>query len=309
MDDLAAGRLTATVLEPEKAAITVLHRGAASVPLTADGQSSWVKRDLARPEPPFWGVRDASLPVADLFEYLDTFSLIRNRWSFTQGTLTDEAFATLLREKAEPLLAQLKEQLTTGALITPKGRYGYFPAQASGDELKVWDPERTKVLATMTFPRQATGRRLALPDFFEPESSGRFDVLGLQLVTLGQGPADHTAQLHAENRYSEYFTFHGLSAELTEAYAECLHARMRRELGIHQKDAQELRQLFSQGYQGSRYSYGYPACPDLEGNGAILELLDGGSIGVTLSEAGQMVPEFTTSALVAWHPQARYFSV
>jgi len=309
MDLLAAGQLTATVLEAEKPAITVLHRGGAAVELTAAGQSSWVKRDLARPEPPFWGVRDANVSAAALFEYLDTFSLIRNRWSYTQGKLSDEAFEALLKEKAEPLLAKLQEQLSSGELVTPKGRYGYFPAQASGDALKVWNPERTQILATMNFPRQATGRRLCIPDFFVSESTGDFDVLGLQLVTLGQGPAEHTAKLHAENRYSDYFTFHGLSAELTEAYAELLHARMRRELGIHGRDAANLRQLFSQGYQGSRYSYGYPACPELEGNGPILDLLGGAGIGVTLSEAGQMVPEFTTSALVVWHPQARYFSV
>jgi len=259
MDLLAAGQLKATQLEPEAAAITVLHRGGASVPLTADGQSSWVKRDATRPEPPFWGVRAADISVADCFEFLDTFSLVRNRWSFTQGTLSDEAFADLLREKAEPLLAQLREELITQPLVKPRARYGYFPAQASGDTLKVWNPERTQVLATLAFPRQATGRRLAIPDFFVSEATGEFDVLPLQLVTLGQGPAERAAALHGENRYSDYFTFHGLAAELTEAYAERLHARIRRELGIQGRDAKNLRQLFSQGYQGSRYSYGYPA--------------------------------------------------
>jgi 5-methyltetrahydrofolate--homocysteine methyltransferase len=309
LDDLIAGRLTMSTPVENEAGITVLHRGGAALPLTDAGQSSWVKRGLEIPEPPFWGVRRADFSVADCFEYLDTFSLIRNRWSFTQGQLSDEAFADLLREKAEPLLAQLKEELITQPLIKPRARYGYFPAQASGDALKVWNPERTRVLATMSFPRQATGRRLCIADFFEPEGSERFDVLPLQLVTLGQGPAERAAALHASNHYSDYFTFHGLAAELTEAYAERLHARIRKELDIQGRDAANLRQLFSQGYQGSRYSYGYPACPDLEDNGLILDLLDGAELGVTLSEAGQMVPEFTTSALVAWHPQARYFSV
>jgi len=306
LDDLTSGRLERSEPAQDKPAIQVLHRGNAAVDLTATGQSAWVKRDIERPEPPFWGVRDADLSVAELFDYLDTFSLIRNRWSFSQGALSDEAFAAVLKEKAEPQLAELKAKLLAEPLIVPKARYGYFPAKAQGDELQVYSPERDRVIATLSFPRQATGRRLCIPDFF---SATDFDVLPLQLVTLGQGPADHTAKLHAENRYAEYFSFHGIAAELTEAYAEALHARIRRELGIHGKDAKELRQLFSQGYQGSRYSYGYPACPELEGNGTLLELLDGASIGVSLSESLQMNPEFSTSALVAWHPQARYFSV
>ena len=181
--------------------------------------------------------------------------------------------------------------------------------QATGDFLKIFDPARTGILQTLRFPRQPEGRRLCIADFFEPEASGRFDVLPLQLVTLGPETAEYTAALYKANRYADYYYFHGLATELTEAYAELLHARIRRELGIQGKDARELRQLFSQGYQGSRYSFGYPACPELEGNGPILELLGGAAIGVEISETWQMVPEYTTSALVAWHPQARYFAV
>jgi len=307
LDDLTAGTLTKSEPAQSKGpAIAVIRRGEASLPLTVEGQSSWVKRGLPAPEPPFWGARNVGATAEELFAYLDTFALIRNRWSYTQGSLTDDAFAALLKEKAEPLLAQLKEQIVSESLLKPKARYGYFPVKAEGDSLHVWNPERTHVIKTMSFPRQTTGRRLCIADFFEP---GRFDVLGLQLVTLGHEAAEHTAKLYASNQYSEYFSFHGLVTELTEAYAEWLHARIRRELDVHHKDARELRRLFSQGYQGSRYSYGYPACPDLEGNTAILDLLDGDSIGVSISESSQMVPEFTTSALVAWHPQARYFSV
>ncbi len=309
LNDLTSGTLQPSAPAEPRPTIAVLHRGNASVPLTPEGRSSWVRGEALRPEPPFWGVRDADLDVSKLFEYLDTFSLIRNRWSFSQGSMSPEAFEAVLKEKAEPQLEALKTGLIQGGRITPRARYGYFPAQSEGDCVHVYAPDRSRRLASLTLPRQASGRRLCIADFFAPVSSGRFDVLPLQVVTLGQAPAEHTARLHAENRYSEYFAFHGLSAELTEAYAEALHARIRRELGIHAKDAPTLRQLFSQGYQGSRYSYGYPACPDLEGNGLLLELLDGASIGVTLSESHQMVPEFTTSALVAWHPQARYFSV
>ena len=164
------------------------------------------------------------------------------------------------------------------------------------------------MLARIPFPRQDQGRRLCVADFFEP-GPDRFDVLPVQLVTLGRKAADLAAELYRGDRYSDYFLFHGLATELTEAYAERLHATIRRELGIHGHDAPQLRQLFNQGYQGSRYSFGYPACPDLEGNATLLDLLGGAGIGVTISEQFQMEPEYSTSALVAWHPQARYFAV
>ncbi len=286
--------------------IKILRRGEAAVPLTAQGQSSWVRHDALPPTPPFWGVRELSDSPSDLFEHLDEFALIRNRWGFSQGSQSDEAFAAVLKEKAEPQLAQWKGRLAGDPIFQPKARYGYFPVRAEGDSLRVFDPaDHAKTLALLTFPRQTSSRRLCLSDFF---SADQTDVLALQLVTLGQAAADHAARLYAEDGYGDYFAFHGLATELTEAYAERLHARIRRELSIQGKDLPG-RALFAQGYQGSRYSYGYPACPDLEGNGPILELLQGSAIGVHLSESHQMDPEYTTSALVAWHPQARYFSV
>jgi 5-methyltetrahydrofolate--homocysteine methyltransferase len=242
----------------------------------------------------------------DLFAHLDDFALIRNRWGFSQGAQDDEAFAAVLRDKAEPQLARWRERLAKDSLFQPRARYGYFPVRAEGDALRVFDPaDPTQTLARLAFPRQSAGRRLCIPDYFRADQT---DVLALQLVTLGQAAADHAAKLYREDGYADYFAFHGLATELTEAYAERVHARIRRELGIHAKDLPG-RALFAQGYQGSRFSYGYPACPDLEGNGPILDLLRGHEIGVTLSDSHQMDPEYTTSALVAWHPQARYFSV
>jgi len=286
--------------------IKILRRGSAAVPLTAHGQSSWVRHDAPPPQPPFWGVRELTDAPVDLFDHLDAFALIRNRWGFSQGSQSDEAFTAILRDKAVPQLVRWKERLATDPLFQPRARYGYFPVRAEGDALRVLDPaDPTRSLAVLTFPRQASGRRLCIPDFF---STDRTDVLALQLVTLGQGAADHAARLYREDGYGDYFAFHGLATELTEAYAERVHARIRRELDIAAKDLPG-RALFAQGYQGSRYSYGYPACPDLEGNGPLLDLLQGGAIGVHLSESHQMDPEYTTSALVAWHPQARYFSV
>jgi len=287
-------------------AIKVLHRGTASVSLTEHGQSSCVRHVTPPPQPPFWGVRELSEAPVDLFEHLDAFALIRNRWGFSQGSQSEEAFTAVLRDKAVPQLVRWKERLATEPLFQPKARYGYFPVRAEGDGLRVFDPaDHSRPLALLTFPRQVTGRRLCITDFFRTDQT---DVLALQLVTLGQAAADHAAKLYREDGYADYFAFHGLATELTEAYAERLHARIRKELNIDQKDLPG-RALFAQGYQGSRYSYGYPACPDLEGNGPILDLLRGDEIGVHLSDSHQMDPEYTTSALVAWHPQARYFSI
>ena len=309
MQSLIAGEASAPAPAPAAYAageIKVLHRGGFSVPLTESGQSTWVRHDAAPPRPPFWGIRELADSPGDLFEHLDAFALLRNRWGFSQGSQGDEAFAAVLRDKAEPQLARWRERLAADPLFQPRARYGYFPVRGEGDALRVFDPaDQGRTLALLTFPRQAAGRRLGIPDFFRADGT---DVLALQLVTLGQAAADHAAKLYKEDGYAEYFAFHGLATELTEAYAERVHARIRRELGIAAKDLPD-RALFAQGYQGSRYSYGYPACPDLEGNGPILDLLRGNDIGVTLSDSHQMDPEYTTSALVAWHPQARYFSV
>ena len=288
---------------PVAPAIRVVRRGESAVSLTAGGRSSWVKPELPA-APPFWGVREVEPGFDELFGYLDTFVVLRNRWGFTQGALSDEAFADLLRTKAEPELARWRARFSEEGFLKPKALYGYFPCRAERDDLVILDPEhRQRELTRIPFPRQATGRRLAIPDFFGPEQ----DVVALQLVTLGEGAAEQDRALYRADDYRDYFLFHGLATELVEAGAEWLHARIRRELNIAGKDLAG-RALFAQGYQGSRYSFGYPACPDLEGNAAIQELLGGARIGVSLTESFQMDPEFSTSALVAAHPQARYFS-
>lgn len=286
--------------------ITILRRGEAGLPLTPTGRSGWVRPAERIPDPPFWGVREVDLGLEDLFAHLDTFVVLRNRWSFTQGALSDEAFEAVLRTEAEPRLEAWKARLRAEALIAPRVRGGYFPVRAEGEALAIYDPDRRTLRATLRLPRQATGRRLCIADFFAED---RWDVLGVLGVTLGEAAAETAAGLYRADRYGDYFLFHGLATELTEAGAEAVHARMRRELGIHHRDAAQLRQIFAQGYQGSRYAFGYPACPDLEGNRTLLDLLDGAALGVDLTETFQMVPEFTTTALVVHHPQARYFAV
>ncbi|MEY3903370.1 MAG: 5-methyltetrahydrofolate--homocysteine methyltransferase, partial [Pseudomonadota bacterium] len=298
--------------------IVVVRRGDKKVPLDANGQSSWVRRDVGIPQPPFWGVRKAEHSLTDVFEYLDDFALLRSRWGFAQGQMSDEEFEKVLRERAYPTLLRLREKVIREKTLKPAALYGYFPAcSRSGNEVVVYDPRsmgeggsqgNREIIARFTFPRQANGRQLCIADFLAHESSGQTDVLGVQLVTMGHVASENAHAAYAENQFSEYFFLHGLSTELTEAYAELMHARIRRDLGIHERDAKNKRALFSQGYQGSRYSFGYPACPDMELNAPLLKLLGAERIGVTLSESFQMVPEQTTSALVVYHPQARYFS-
>ena len=198
----------------------------------------------------------------------------------------------------------------------PKAIYGYFPVCSQKDSLLVYDPNTTpttpinkrNIIAKFDFPRQKSGRILCIADFFKNVESGDIDTLGVQIVTLGEEFSSQARQLYESNNFTDYFYYHGLGTELTEAGAEWLHKKMRTGWGIANKDAKTLRQLFSQGYQGSRYSFGYPACPNMEGNTLLLNLLEANRIGVHISESFQMHPELTTSALVTWHPQARYFT-
>jgi 5-methyltetrahydrofolate--homocysteine methyltransferase len=298
--------------------IVVVRRGDKKVDLDAQGQSSWVRRGHTVPQPPFWGVRKAEHSLTEVFDYLDDFALLRSRWGFAQGQLTDTEFEKVLNEKARPTLERLKERVIREKALHPAALYGYFPACSRGsNEIVVYDPQSIRtgagvnsreVIARFEFPRQANGRQLCIADFIAHEATGIVDVLGVQLVTMGHVASEKAHAAYSDNQFSEYFFMHGLSTELTEAYAELIHAQVRRDLGIHGRDAASRRALFSQGYQGSRYSFGYPACPDMELNAPLLKLLGAEQIGVTLSESFQMVPEQTTSALVVYHPQARYFS-
>lgn len=296
--------------------IKVVRKGKTAVNLDSQGQSVWVRKNEPVPTAPFFGTRVDEDPLTEVFKYLDEFALIRSRWAFAQGSMPDEEFNEILRNKAEPMLAKWRSKIIEQKLLAPKAIYGYFPAASEANTLYVYHPETTQntpkskreVIARFDFPRQDSGRLLCISDFFRNADSGEIDVLGLQVVTMGAKASEISAKLYEEQKFTDYFYFHGLSTELTEAYAELLHARIRKELKIDSKDAANLRQLFSQGYQGSRYSFGYPACPDMEGNETVLRLLESERIGITLSDSFQMVPEQSTCALISWHPQARYFS-
>ena len=260
------------------------------------------------PSPPFWGARlIRSLPLQDLFPYINETALFRGQWGFrssngTEAATTDEAHEALLR---------LQSEAASHGILTPAVAYGYFPAAADGDELIVYDGDGSSrdELVRFRFPRQTGKQSLCLSDYFRPASSGELDVLGLHVVTMGRQVSEHTASLYAADRYQDYLYWHGFGVEMAEALAEYWHQRMRQELGIAGDDGPTPTDLFKTRYRGARYSFGYPACPDLEEQAKIWQLLHPERIGATLSEEFQIEPEQSTSALIVHHPEAHYFSI
>ncbi|MGB6121566.1 MAG: vitamin B12 dependent-methionine synthase activation domain-containing protein [Bacteroidota bacterium] len=279
-------------------------------PSRRPGDRSSVGEAQQIPRPPFWGARVVDdVPLPEVFRYVNETALIRGQWQIRKGRMTGEEYESLLREKVYPDLERLKEQSLRQNLLEPRVVYGYFPCQSEGNDLIVYEPETETERVRFTFPRQKGDRHLCLADYFSSRDSGRMDVVAFHLVTVGRRASEYSARLFEADNYKEYLYFHGLSVESAEALAELWHKRIRQELGIADQDASEIRRLFSQGYQGSRYSFGYPACPDLEDQAKLFELLDGERIGVRLTDEYSLDPEQSTNAIVVHHPEARYFSV
>jgi 5-methyltetrahydrofolate--homocysteine methyltransferase len=195
-------------------------------------------------------------------------------------------------------------------VLVPQVVYGYFPANADGDDVVVWtdDTRRTERMR-FNYPRQRHEPFLCIADFFRPAESGEADYAGFHIVTMGEAVSEEAAKLFATNRYQDYLLLHGLGVELAEALAELWHARIRAEWGFGDEDGEGLLGLFRQEFRGGRYSWGYPACPELEDNAKVAELLGAERIGVTCGEdtAWQYQPEQTTSAVICHHPKAKYF--
>ena len=208
-----------------------------------------------------------------------------------------------------PVYEELKERSEREALLIPRAVYGYFHCQSSGNDLIVYDQTSKLERVRFTFPRQPAGKRLCLADYFASVKSGHMDVVAFHLVTMGRRASEYSQQLFKADNYADYLYFHGLSVEGAEALAELWHKKIRQELGIDGNDAKNLNELFRQGYQGSRFSFGYPACPNLEDQLKVFELLDPSRIDVELTEEFQLDPEQSTSAIIIHHPEARYFSI
>jgi 5-methyltetrahydrofolate--homocysteine methyltransferase len=285
-----------------------------------------ISRDNPVPLPPFWGarvVKDISPRL--IFPFINPAALFAGQWGFKQKGLTPADYEKLIAEKAQPVYEKLQKQAIEQKWIQPKVVYGYFPVQAEGDELILYHPEpfqgctchtssgrlspscAPKESMRFAFPRQEGRRRLCISDFFREKKSGEFDVLGIQLVTVGDKATEVAEELRKENKYQDYLFLHGFGVESAEGLAEYWHKRMRQELGFGSEDAPAMNDLYHQKYRGSRYSFGYPACPNLEDRAKIVKLLNPAAIGVELSENFMLVPEQSTDALVVHHPQAKYF--
>lgn len=262
------------------------------------------------PTPPFWGVRvRKDYDLRELFQYINDTALFKNQWQLK--TASQEDYARLVEDKYRPIKKKLEEEVIAAGLFEPKVVYGYFPAVGEGNDVVVYQPgDSTRELLRFTFPRQKEGRKLCISDFFARAGSGKTDVLGLSLVTIGPKASVETQRLFEGGEYTRYLYLHGLSVETAEALAEYHHKKMREELGIAGEDSPHIRDLFHQKYQGSRYSFGYPACPNLEDQTKLFKLLDPEkNVGVRLTSGFLLEPEQSTSAIIVHHPAAKYFVV
>jgi 5-methyltetrahydrofolate--homocysteine methyltransferase len=256
--------------------------------------------------PPFVGSRVAKgMPIDDIAEYLNLTALYRNQWGFrpVEGE-NDEQFKARVRPELREQLAEA----TAADLLVPQVAYGHFAVNSEGNDLVVYkDESRTAEWMRFTFPRQRAEPWLCIADFFRPADSGDEDFASFMLATMGARVSEETARLFAADQYQRYLLLHGLGVEMAEALAEYWHRRIREELGFADEDGPTLTGLFRQQYRGGRYSWGYPACPDLDDNAKVVELLGGDRVGVTVSEGFQLHPEQTTDAIICHHPQAKYF--
>ncbi|MFZ9950660.1 MAG: methionine synthase [Vulcanococcus sp.] len=283
-------------------------------------------------QPPFWGsqvLRESEIPLDEVFAYLDRSALFAGQWQLrkSQGQ-SREAYEAMLAEKAEPVLQHWSRRCLEEQLLTPRVAYGYFPCGREGNAVVVFDPsalqpgdgpgQAVRELGRFNLPRQRAGNRYCIADFYGDlmpapvaEAAGGLrptDVLPMQAVTMGERATAFAQALFRGDQYSDYLYFHGLAVQMAEALAEWVHARIRRELGHPDPPAMALRDVLAQRYRGSRYSFGYPACPNVADSRQQLAWLGTERIGLSMDESDQLEPEQSTTALVALHSQARYFS-
>jgi len=289
------------VLPPRKSAIL-----AAVDPSTLPARSPDVASDNPVFTPPFVGTRIAKgIPLDDVLAYLNETALFRNQWGYRpQDGESDAEF----KERVRAELRVRVDEAKAGDVLVPQVAWGYFPASSIGTDVVVYsDVERTVELTRFTFPRQREAPHLCIADFFRPQGAPEVDYVGFVLTTMGSRASEHARALFAADRYLDYVAHHGLSVEMTEALMEYWHRRMREEWGFASEDGPSLNGLFRQKYRGGRYSFGYPACPDLEENAKVVELLRAERVGVVATDDGQLEPEQTTLAIVCHHPRAKYF--
>jgi 5-methyltetrahydrofolate--homocysteine methyltransferase len=277
--------------------------------LPIDTRRSDVAADVDIPTPPFFGSRVVKgIQLSDYAGMLDERALFVGQWGL-KGNRGE--YENMVEAEGRPRLRSLLNEVQSSGWLNAAVVYGYFPCYSEGNDLVILHHEgedKGKERTRFTFPRQTRDRRLCISDFFASKDSGTTDAVAFHVVTMGSTVSEAAAKLFAANNYREYLELHGLSVQLTESLAEHWHARIREELSVKSEDSSDLQGILDQGYRGSRYSFGYPACPDLEQQVQLCQLLDPSRIGVELSEEFQLHPEQSTSAIIVHHPEAKYFN-
>jgi 5-methyltetrahydrofolate--homocysteine methyltransferase len=282
----------------------------------AEVRRSGVATNNPIPAPPFWGSRVVEkIDLRTVLPFINEKMLFGVQWQYTPGGRKRDEYEAYIKNEVRPILHTLAKRCADEGILHPQAIYGYWPANSEGDELIVYEAPANggavsrKEIMRFAFPRQGESPNWCLSDFWRPVESGEFDVVAFSIVTVGRRASEVARQWFEQNLFRDYLHLHGLSVEAAEALAEYIHKQIRMELGISGNDARDIRKLFQQGYQGSRFSFGYPACPNLEDQAKLWPLLEPGRIGMTLSEEFQLDPEQSTSAIITHHPEAKYFSV
>jgi 5-methyltetrahydrofolate--homocysteine methyltransferase len=329
MDAIVHGRFDAHLAEraekqagrPSRRKPSRIHEALAKEPADAaarpvDVEETRIRRNelskgIEVPAPPFFGPRFIErVPVKALLPLLNDNMLYQFHWGYKKDGRTLADFLAWANKELQPILVDLVAEAEAEQVFTPAAAYGYWPAAGQENDVILYDPaEPDRELARFHLPRQAKKGGLCIADFLRDAGEPERDVIGLQVVTVGQRASEVARDWFAKDRYNDYVRLHGLGVELAEALAEYVHKRIRAELGFGHLDARERAELLRQGYRGSRYSFGYPACPNLADQRQLLDLLQASRVGVELGEEDQLWPEQSTSAIVLHHPQARYFNV
>jgi 5-methyltetrahydrofolate--homocysteine methyltransferase len=266
-------------------------------------------RDVPVLEPPFWGARIIEADPKAIVPLVNERSLYQFQWGFRKQGRSLDDFLGWAKQELRPVLRRMLTLCAEQSILRPQAAYGYWMAAAQGNDLIIFDTDGTTELTRFALPRQPRDDGDCIADFFRDVDDAQRDVIGLQVVTVGQKASDVARLWFEDNRYQDYLYLHGLSVEMAEAMAEYVHKRIRAELGFAAEDDRDTEKMLGQGYRGSRYSFGYPACPRLEDQEPILRLLGADRIGISLSDEFQLHPEQSTSAIVTLNPHAKYFSV
>lgn len=298
---------------------SVQKRSLGELPEIVDRPVDWEEIKLLRqelnqgvdvPEPPFWGARVIeNIPLKTLVPYINETMLYQFHWGYKKSGKSRSEWAEWAAKEIRPIMHNMVERCEKESILKPQAVHGFWKCASENNSVVLFDQDGTTEVARFSFPRQNKEGGLCIADFFRDVDSEAQDVIGLQVVTVGEKASDVAREWFEADKYQDYLYLHGLSVEMAEAAAEYVHKRMREALGIGGDDAREIERILKQGYRGSRYSFGYPACPDMSQQRPMLDLLGADRVGLRMADEDQLHPEQSTAAIVVHHPQAKYFTI